>query len=198
VDKLDIERFETQLKFIYEIDKVKLVLRKSRLFDGSRQENDAEHSWTICIMAILLQEYSNTKIDILKVIKMLLIHDVVEIYAGDTFLYSKERDNAYINEEIAARKIFSLLPEDQFTEYLELWNEFELKETDEAKYASVFDRIEPILQNYKNEGYIWKEYNITKEQIMRKNEHIEEGSKKIWNYIKGIIDKSIELGYLKE
>jgi putative hydrolase of HD superfamily len=147
------ERLEKQLHFIIEIDKVKDILRKSKLFNGSRFENDAEHSWTVCIMALLLKEYSNFSVNIEKVITMLLIHDIVEIDAGDTFLYSTERKDIFNKEEDAAKRIFGLLENDQSEYFIKLWKEFEAKESNEAKFAAIFDRLEPLLQNYLTEEY---------------------------------------------
>ena len=132
------KRLEKQLNFIIEIDKVKNIVRKSKLFNGSRFENDAEHSWTICIMALLLKEYSNFSINIERVISMLLIHDIVEIDTGDTFLYSTERIGIHDDEKKAAERIFGFLEDDQRKHFIELWNEFEKQETNEAKFAAVF------------------------------------------------------------
>jgi len=196
---IDIEynkRLENQLNFIIEIDKVKNIIRKSKLFDGSRFENDAEHSWTICIMALLLKEYSNFSVNIEKVLIMLLIHDIVEIDSGDTFLYSPERKNAHDNEKKAAERIFGLLDKEQNEYFISLWNEFEGKKTNEAKFASVFDRLEPLLQNYILEGYTWKKYNITYEMIIEKNKHIQEVSEVIWQFVLKLLENAIEKGYL--
>jgi putative hydrolase of HD superfamily len=129
---MEPDRFEKQLKFIFEIDKVKNIIRKSKVFDGSRFENDAEHSWTICLMAYLFREYSNVEVNIEKILIMLLIHDLVEIDAGDTFLYSKERETAIDKEEPAAKRIFGLLPQDQAEYFINTWKEFEEKKTPEA------------------------------------------------------------------
>jgi putative hydrolases of HD superfamily len=192
------ERLRNQLDFIIEVDKVKHIIRKSKLFDASRFENDAEHSWTICLMAILLKEYANFSINIEKIITMLLIHDIVEIDAGDTFLYSKERETAFFKEKDAAKRIFGLLPEDQAKYFYDIWNEFEEKKTNEAKFASVFDRFEPVLQNYKTEGYTWKANNITKSMILEKNKHIQEGSIEIWNFFVLLIDICVQKKYLVE
>jgi putative hydrolase of HD superfamily len=196
---IDIEynkRLEKQLNFIIEIDKIKNILRKSKLFDGNRFENDAEHSWTICIMALLLKEFSNFSVNIEKVITMLLIHDIVEIDAGDTFLYSTERKNAHNNEKNAAERIFGLLEKDQKDYFIKLWNEFEEKETNEAKFASVFDRLEPLIQNYITEGYTWKKHNITYDMVIKNNKHIENGSKEIWKFVLKLLEKAMEKGYL--
>lgn len=195
---MDEARFKSQLDFIFEADKVKGILRKSKLFDGSRFENDAEHSWTICLMAILFKEYANFEIDLERVIAMLLVHDLVEIDAGDTFLYSKERAAAHDKEELAARRIFGLLPADQADRFMEAWEEFEERKTNEAKFASVFDRLEPVLQNYETEGYTWKKNGITKSQILEKNRHIQEGSKEIWDFFLSLIDDCVRKGYLED
>ena len=163
------KRLEKQINFIIEIDKVKNIIRKSLLFDGSRFENVAEHSWTISIMAILLEEYANFKVDIGKVQFMLLIHDIVEVYAGDTFLYSEDRKNAHSNEEKAAERIFELLESDQKKIFINTWKEYEEKKTNEAKFALAFDRLQPIIQNYVNKGFTWKKHNVTYEQVVREN-----------------------------
>ncbi len=195
---MDESRFQKQLDFIFEVDKVKSIFRKTKLFNGSRFENDAEHSWTICLMAFLLKEYSNFPIDIEKVVFMLIIHDIVEIYANDTFLYSVERDMAHNKEELAAKRIFGMLDLDQSKKFLDIWYEFEERKTNEAKFASVFDRIEPILQNYKTEGITWKKHGIRKSQVIEKNKHIEEGSKEIWGFVLKLINMCVEKGYLLE
>lgn len=191
-------RFQKQLDFIFEVDKVKNILRKTKLFDGNRFENDAEHSWTICLMAILFKEYSNKDIDLQKVILMLLIHDIVEIDAGDVLLYSTQRDGILDAEEKAAQRIFGMLDDDQKSYFYNLWREFEEKKTPEAQFASVFDRIEPILQNYKNEGFAWKQHKVKKHQVIEKNMHIRNGSEEIWNFILKLLDICVEKGYLAE
>ena len=191
-------RLERQLRFIVEIDRIKNILRKSKLFDGSRFENDAEHSWSICVMAIVLHEYSNFKIDLAKVVKMLLIHDIVEADAGDTFLYSKERQNVFEKEELAAKRLFGILDADQKNELIQLWNEFEERKSNEAKFAAVFDRLEPILQNYINMGYTWKENKITYDMVIEKNRHINDGSEEIWNFVLWLLNKAVEKGYLQK
>jgi putative hydrolase of HD superfamily len=201
MDKLDIifnEKLEKRLDFIIEIDKVKNIVRKSKLFDNSRFENDAEHSWTICIMAFLLKEYSNITINLEKVIFMLLIHDIVEIDAGDTFLYSDKRNTVQGVERKAAERIFGLLDKTQKEYFVNLWEEFEERKTDEAKYAAIFDRLEPLLQNYMTEGYGWKKYNISYEMIIERNKHIQEGSEEIWEFVLKMLEKAVEKGYLEK
>jgi len=192
------EKLENQLNFIIEIDKVKNIIRKSKMFDGSRFENDAEHSWTICIMALLLKEYSNITLNIERVVSMLLIHDIVEIDTGDTFLYSDKRNTVHTDEKKAAERIFGLLDKEQKEYFLNLWNEFEERKTNEAKFAAIFDRLEPLLQNYILEGYTWKKYNITYEMVIEKNKHIQEASDEIWKFVLKLLEKAVEKGYLKK
>lgn len=184
-----------QLRFLVEIDKVKGILRKSKLFDGSRFENDAEHSWTIAIMAVLLREYANFPVDLEKVITMLLIHDIVEIDAGDSFLYSTERADAHVKERQAAQRIFGMLEPTQRDHFLTLWEEFEARETYEAKFASVFDRLEPILQNYVNAGSTWKANAVTYEMVLAKNRHLGEGSQVLWEFVQYLLQDAAQRGY---
>ena len=129
---------------------------------------------------------------------MLLIHDIVEIDAGDTFLYSKDRDAASLNELKSAERIFGILDDDQKNFFLDIWKEFEEKKTNEAKFASVFDRLEPLLQNYTSKGYTWKTHNITRSMIIEKNKHIEEGSKQIWEFVQLLLDECVAKGYLSD
>jgi putative hydrolase of HD superfamily len=195
---VDAKRFQRQIDFIVEADKIKNILRKSRLFDQTRFENDAEHSWSVCLMALLFREYANFPVNVERVVLMLLIHDIVEVDAGDTFLYAVDRDSAHDREEKAARRIFGLLESDQAAEFYDAWVEFEERKTNEAKFAAVFDRFEPILQNYLNEGYTWKKHGITKAMILKKNAHVAEGSAEIWDFLIRIIDESVAKGYLPE
>jgi putative hydrolase of HD superfamily len=188
--------FEAQLNFIVEIDKIKNIARKSMLFDGSRFENDAEHSWTVCVMALLLKEHANFSVDIEKVVSMLLIHDIVEVDAGDTFLYAENRGDAHVREAKAAERIFGLLEDEQKKYFINLWNEYEEGETNEAKFALVFDRLEPLLQNYILEGYTWKKFNVTYDMILEKNKAIRRGSEKIWDFVLRLLDKAVAKGYL--
>ncbi len=186
------------MDFIVEIDKIKNIFRQTTLMDGSRRENDAEHSWHLATMAMVLEDYSDEEVDINKVIKMLLIHDLVEIYAGDTFCYDLEgnKDKAE-REKIAAEKIYGILPDDK-GEYLKrLWEEFEERETAEAKFAAAMDRVQPILCNYYSGGGTWVKYGITRAQVMKRAEPIKDISQDLWEYILNIIDDSIEKGYIE-
>ena len=194
------DRLKSQLQFIIEIDKIKSIFRQTRLYDHSRHENDAEHTWHMCVMAVVFGEYANEKgIDLLKVIRMALIHDIVEIDAGDTFLYSEKPKEQKLKEEMqAAKRIFGLLPEGQSEEFLNLWIEFEKKETPEALFAGAMDRIGPVMQNYLDEGYAWKKHGVTAKRVRAANSQIEKGSDTLWNYAKGLIDDAVARGYIKE
>lgn len=193
------ERLRRQLDFIIEVDKLKHVLRRSRLIGSSRYENDAEHTWHLAMMAVLLTEHASDRgLDLLKVVKMLLIHDIVEIDAGDTFAYDeKGYEDKLEREERAAQRIFGLLPEDQRAELLALWKEFEERETSEAKYAAALDRLQPLLLNYRNEGQSWKENRITSDKVLKRNQTIEEGSAELWSYAKALIASAVDKGYLQ-
>lgn len=179
-----------QIEFLKEIDKVKSIYRKSRTYTGEKYENDAEHSWHICMMAMVLAPYSNEPIDILKVIKMLLIHDIVEIDAGDTFLYADHREDVFEIEKRAAERVFGLLPEKQQDEFLQLWIEFEEKKTAEAKFAGSIDRFQPMLANFLNDGSTWKENGVKFEQVFDKNSIIDQGSSILWSLGKNMLDEA--------
>lgn len=190
------QRMQKQLNFIIEIDKVKSIVRKSRIFHNKRYENDAEHGWHMSLMALVLAEYSNDKIDICKVIKMALIHDLVEIDAGDTLLYAANRNDAAKDERKCAERVFGILPDDQYKEYFALWEEFEAKETAEAKFAGAMDRLEPLMQNYYDNGHTWKKNDIPAEKVLNLNKQMEKGSNTLWDYAKSLIEESIQKGYL--
>lgn len=187
-----------QFAFIREIDKVKSIYRQSKIFSGEKYENDAEHSWHICVMAMILAEHSNEKIDILKVIKILLIHDLVEIDAGDTFLYADNRDDVFETEKAAAERIFGLLPSAQYEEFMSLWLEFEEKKTSEAKFAGSIDRIQPMLANCINHGISWKDHGVKAQHVYTKNQVIANGSETLWDFAKSELDKAKEMGYLED
>ncbi|SFT98685.1 putative hydrolases of HD superfamily [Algoriphagus locisalis] len=188
-----------QVAFIKEIDKLKYIQRKTRLFKSDRQENDAEHSWHLAMMTIVLAEHSDKPIDVLKVVKMVLIHDIVEIDAGDTFIYDSTKNHTNTEEELlAAKRIFGLLPKEQAEEFIAVWEEFEAGETDEAKFAKAMDRFEPLLQNTSNNGGTWAEYDVPYQQVYDKKKAIREGSTAIWNYAENLINESLEKGILKK
>lgn len=188
-----------QVAFIKEIDKLKYIQRKTKLFNSDRHENDAEHSWHLAMMTIVLAGHSDKPIDVLKVVKMVLIHDIVEIDAGDTFIYDTAKSHTNTEEElIAAERIFGLLPKVQAEEFIAIWKEFEEGITDEAKFAKSMDRFEPLLQNTSNHGGTWKEFNVPYQKVYDKKKAIKEGSTTIWNYAEHLIDESVEKGILKK
>lgn len=192
-----MERLEKQMEFILEVDKVKKIVRQTYLADASRKENDAEHSWHLALMAVLLKEYSNEEVDLAKVIPMVLIHDLVEIDAGDTYAYDEAgAETKRERETKAADRIFGLLPGDQGTWFRELWEEFEAYETAEAKFAHVLDNAQPLLLNDASNGRSWAEHGVHKSQIYKRNEHTSEGSREIWEYMKKLVDKHIQLEHV--
>ena len=193
------ERLQKQIDFIIEIDKLKHIYRQTILMDGSRQENDAEHSWHLAVMAIFLSEYAKEEdLNILKVIKMVLIHDLVEIDAGDTFCYDEQ---GYLDkeerEQKAADRIFNLLPVDQAREIRELWEEFEERETGEARFAAALDRVQPLLHNYHTKGHAWQKHGTTSDKVLERCKYIGDSSPVLWDYVQKIIRDSVEKGYLK-
>lgn len=194
-----MDRLEQQLQFIVEIDKVKNIFRQTYLADGNRKENDAEHSWHIALMAYLLQEYAEEPVDVPKVMLMVLIHDLVEIDAGDTYAYDTVGAKTKRERELrAAERIFGILPEDQGRYLRSLWDEFEEYETPDAKYAHLLDNFQPLLLNDAGGGKSWKEHEVKKSQIYRRNEKIPEISGEVWKKMQQIIQKHIELGHVKE
>jgi putative hydrolases of HD superfamily len=188
------DRFVKQIQFLIEIDKIKSIFRKNKLFNKSRHENDAEHSWHISMMAIVLSEYANSAIDLPKVIKMLLIHDIVEIDAGDTIVYKINHEEKANKESAAAQRIYGILPDDQRDEFICLWREFEERSTTEACFATAVDRLEPVMQNALTGAHVWKEHQIGAHQILDVNKRIGEGSEKLWEYAKSIIEECMRRG----
>ncbi len=190
-------RLSRQVDFLLELDKLTRVLRRTTLLDGSRSENDAEHCWRLAVMAVLLAEYADKPLEVLHVIKMVLIHDAVEIDAGDTFVYDEAASEGRVERERkAADRVFGMLPADQAAEFRALWEEFEAKETPEARFAAALDRLQPILHNYYTEGGAWRKYGITHERVLKRNAHIAEGSAALWKLAKSLIDDAASKGWL--
>lgn len=188
-----------QVNFIKEIDKLKYIQRKTKLFNSDRHENDAEHSWHLAMMTIVLAEHSDAPIDVLKVLKMVLIHDIVEIDAGDTFIYNSLKNHTNTDEElVAAKRIFGLLPEEQANEFITIWQEFEEGVTNEAKFAKSMDRFEPLLQNTSNNGGTWAEFNVDYQKVYDKKKAIKQGSASLWSYSENLLNESVEKGILKK
>lgn len=193
------DRMRKQIEFALLMDKQKNIFRQNHLVDNSRRENDAEHAWHMAVMAYLFREYANEDIDISKVILMCLIHDVVEIEAGDTYAYDEEaKKSQREREEIAKKHIFGMLPSDQGHKLEALFDEFEAQETAEARFAKAMDNLQPVLLHEANGGGDWKEHEVTKEQIMRRQEKTRHGSEELFEVIKDIIDKHIAEGNIKE
>ena len=192
-------RLEKQFDFCREIDKEKFIGRQTYLSDGKRKENDAEHAWHMAIMATLLNEYANEEIDVLKTVTMLLIHDLVEIDAGDTYAYDEEgKKTKKEREERAAERIYGLLPQDQQEKLRRLWEEFEAWETPEAKFAHAMDNIQPIMLNAATDGRSWEEHGVHLSQILGRNQHTAEGSAVLWDYARqNFVQPSVESGKIK-
>ena len=189
--------FEKQISFIMELDKIKKIGRQTYLSDASRKENDAEQSWHLALMAFVLADYANEKIDVLKTIKMVLLHDVIEIDAGDTYAYDTEGNKTKRERELkAADRIFGLLPEEQEREYRGLWDEFEEMETAEAKFANTLDKVQPLFLNDASGGKSWEEHGVRKNQVLARNERTHEGSEELWAYAKSLIEKNVKAGKL--
>lgn len=192
------ERLRQQIQFLSEIDDLKQILRQTVLTKDKRQENDAEHSWHLAMLVMTLSEYSNdSSIDLLRTLKMVLIHDLVEIDAGDTFCYDDQgREGKTAREREAAHRIFSILPSEQAQGYTNLWEEFEAMETPEAQFAAAVDRLQPLLLNLYSEGYAWKKHGIKKSQVIERNHHIAKGSTTLWEFAQNLINEAVDRGYL--
>ena len=193
------ERLKKQMDFLLEVDKLKFINRQTYLSNGERKENDAEHSWHLALMAVLLQEYSNENIDITKVITMVLIHDLVEIDAGDTYAYDAAGNQSKREREVrAADRIFNILPEDQAEKFRALWEEFESYQTPEAKFAHVCDNMQPFMLNHATGGRSWQEHGVKKSQVLNRNRYLEDGSKTMKQYFDEIIEEHVKEGNLKD
>lgn len=193
------ERIKKQIAFVLEIDKVKSIFRQTHLSSHGRNENDAEHSWHLAVMAYLLKEYANEEVDIAKVMLMCLIHDIVEIDAGDTYAYDTEGlKTQKAREDAAKERIFSLLPEEQRAEFTALFDEFEAYETAESKFAHAMDNLQPLLLNNSNNGSDWREHNVTAAQVYKRQSKTKTGSEKLFEVTDRIIRENIRKGNLTE
>ena len=187
-----MDRLEQQMKFILEVDKLKQITRQSYITGASRKETDTDHSWHLALMCALLSEYSNEKIDVLKTMVMVLIHDIVEIDAGDTYAYDAVGNESKREREVkAAERIFHLLPEDQAQYLRDLWEEFEAQDTPEAKFANTLDKIQPVMLNDATGGLAWREHEVKKSQVMGINEKTHEGSEQLWEFTRKIIERNV-------
>lgn len=194
----DGERLQKQMAFILKADEEKFIERKTLVSSGERFENDAEHAWHMALMCVLLSEYSNEPIDVLKTVKMILIHDIVEIECGDTYAYDEVGKATQHERELkAADKLYNMLPEDQAKEYLSLWLEFEEQKTAEAKFARSMDNIQPNMLNNATNGEMWKRNKIKLTQVLNRNEPTKYGSEALWNYqYNQLIKPNVEKGYI--
>lgn len=192
------ERLHRQIAFIVEVDKLKEIFRQTILTQSRRAENSAEHSWHFALMIVVLAEHSNHQpLDVLRILKMVLIHDIVEIDAGDTFAYdTKNMADQHERESVAATRIFGLLPPDQSVEFRALWDEFEARATPEARFAAACDRFHPMLLNCLTEGHAWQKHGVTQDQVLARNAHVAEGSTAIWEYAVKMIDDAVAKGHL--
>lgn len=195
-------RLAEQIEFLVEIDKLKNILRETSLMHQHRLENDAEHSWHLAMMVMVLHEYANTEpgleLDIKKVLQLVLIHDIVEIDAGDVFSYADFcREEKHRNECLAADRIFAILPDDQAKYFRDLWDEYESQAHIEAKFARALDRLQPFLHNYYTDGYTWRKYGITVDRV---RDHIlrdmKPGSKALWKFVDDLLEETVERGML--
>jgi putative hydrolase of HD superfamily len=192
------ERLESQIRFILEVDKLKEVFRQTVCTQSRRPENDAEHSWHLCLSVIVLAEHANSPgLDVLRVLKMLILHDLVEIDAGDTFAYDAAgRVGQHEREAKAADRIFSMLPADQGGEFRALWDEFEEARTPEARFAGAIDRFQPCLLNCSTDGAAWKRHGVTEDRVLARNAFIAEGSAALWEAMRERISETVRAGNL--
>ena len=191
-------RLAQQIQFVIELDKLKTVLRQTLLTDASRRENSAEHSWHIALMAIVLAEYSPVPVDVLRVIKMLLVHDLVEIDAGDTFCYDIQHNASKSDRETeAADRLFGLLPADQSADLRSLWEEFEAQQTPDALFACAFDRLQPLLNNQQTQGGTWKANGITRDRVLQRMAPIATGAPELWIFVQQLLNDCVTAGYLQ-
>ncbi|MFC9975601.1 HD family hydrolase [Spirillospora sp. NPDC127200] len=191
------ERLAAQIAFIAEADRLKTVLRRSPLLAADRRENDAEHSWHLALMVLVLAEYADEPIDTARTVQLVLVHDLVEIYAGDTFLYDEAAaaDQAE-REEAAADRLFALLPPDQSATFRELWDEFEERRTPEARFAKAMDRLQPLLLNFGNQGGTWRTPGVTDADVRRRKSVIGDASSELWDYAQKLIELGARRGWV--
>lgn len=193
-----LERLSRQIAFIVEVDQLKNIFRQTVNTVSGRTENDAEHSWGLCLLVMTLAEHANVPhLDVLRALKMVIIHDLVEIDAGDTFAYdTKNMADQHARECLAADRIFGLLPPGQSAEFRALWDEFEARQTPEAKFAAAVDRFHPMLLNCSTEGAAWKKHGITSDRVLARNAHIAEGSADLWAYAQAMVARAVRDGHL--
>ncbi|MFP4213960.1 MAG: HD domain-containing protein [Desulfohalobiaceae bacterium] len=194
----DNPRLNQQLQFLLQIDSLKEVFRQSYLLNSRRKENSSEHSWHVAIMAMLLAEHADQKADICRVVCMLLVHDLVEIYAGDTYCYDQQgnQDKPALEKD-AANRLFGILPQDQEGWLRGLWEEFEAGQTPEARLAHAVDRLMPLLHNFHTQGISWQEHGVSQDQVQTRMAKVQQGSALLWEYAQQIIEAAVDQGFLK-
>lgn len=196
---MENKRLLKDIEFIVELDKMKSIFRQTSIIGEDRREDDAQHSWHISLMAMVLSEYTNEKVDLLKVIKMLLTHDLVEIFAGDTFCYDEVGNSDKREREVAAaEKIFGMLEDDKGQELRALWDEFEEIETPEAKFATAMDRLQPMLNNYHNDGGTWKKFDISQSDIYKRISPVKDSSEELWKFVEFMIEDAFDKGLISK
>lgn len=196
---VDPDRFGRQIRFLIEIDRLKTVVRQTYLADASRRENAAEHSWHIALAAMIFSEYANHKdLDLGRAIQMLLVHDLIEIDAGDTYCYDRHANQSKTErEQMAADRIFNLLPADQADQLRRLWQEFEDRRSPESRFANALDRVQPFLHNYVTRGKSWREHNIHHRQVSDRMQPVAAGARVLWDYVCRVIKDAVERGFLR-
>jgi len=196
----ELDRFKQQIEFILEVDKLKHVLRQTILMDKSRRENSAEHSWHIALTVMLLSEYARDRdIDFFRVTKILLVHDLIEIDAGDTYCYDDQgRKDQAAREQLAADRIFNILPPDQARTFRNLWDEFEERKTPESRFANALDRVQPFLHNYFTRGQTWQENDIKSLQVKARMQPVDDGAPVLWKYVNALIDDAVRKEFLAD
>jgi putative hydrolase of HD superfamily len=192
------QRLQRQLEFIVEIDRLKTVLRQTSIGDASRRENSAEHSWHLAVMAVLLSEYAPPGTEVIRSVKMALIHDIVEIDAGDAFCYDPAATAGKEDRErLAAERLFHLLPEDQAAELHELWREYEEMTSPDARFANALDRLQPLLQNLENEGGTWRLHGVSRERVLERMRPILDGMSGLWPFVEQQLDRAAAAGWVR-
>ncbi len=194
------DRFKQQIEFILEVDKLKQVLRQTILMDKSRRENSAEHSWHIALTVMVLSEYArDADIDFFRVMKILLVHDLIEIDAGDTYCYDDQgRKDQGQREKVAADRIFNILPPDQAGTFRDLWDEFEERKTPESRFANALDRVQPLLHNYFTRGQTWQDNDIKSDQVKSRMQPVDDGAPALWNYVSALIGDAVKKCFLSK
>lgn len=198
-DFITDEKLKSRIEFVVEADKMKNILRRTLITDGSRRENDAEHSWHLALMVMLLRDYAPPETDIARTVQMAVVHDLVEVYAGDTFAYdAKGNEDKRMREEAAADRLFGMLPDGQGDELRALWEEFDAMATPDSRYAAAVDRLQPLIHNFLTNGHTWRNGAVHSPQVLERMAVIKDVSPDLWQVVEGIVKNSLESGILTE